>query len=53
MTEEEILKMYDEMLKMFGDKLPDPEHYPIQFAYYVRLYKHFTRTDTPKGTTND
>lgn len=24
----------------FGDKLPDPQHYPHQFAYYVRLWNY-------------
>ena len=40
MTNEEIIKMYEEMVKMWGDKLPNPEHEPIRFAYYVRMYKY-------------
>jgi len=43
MTDEELLKVYEiyeRMKKMFGDNLPDPEHYPKQFSYYVMLYKH-------------
>lgn len=35
MTNEQI----NEMIEMFGDKLPNPIHYPIQFAYYAKLYK--------------
>lgn len=27
-----------ELVEMFGDKLPDPIHEPIRFAYYVKLY---------------
>ena len=40
MTNEEALKIYEEMKEMFGDKLPDPDHYPKMFAYFVKLYKH-------------
>lgn len=29
----------EEFIKMFGDSLPDPDHYPRTFAYFVRLYK--------------
>ena len=39
MTDEEIEKAYNEMVEMWGDKLPNPEHHPIQFNYYVRMYK--------------
>ena len=40
MTDEEIIKMYEEMVNMWGDKLPNPEHEPIRFAYYVKMYKY-------------
>ena len=40
MTEQEALKIYEEMEKLFGDKLPDPEHCPREFAYFVKLYWH-------------
>lgn len=43
MTEQEVLRIYDEMVEMFGDKLPDPEHYPRTFAYFVKLYWHSKR----------
>ncbi len=35
---EAILRIYEDMVKMFGDKLPDPEHSPKEFEYFVRLY---------------
>ena len=41
MTDEEILKAYKEMVTEFGDKLPNPDHYPRIFAYYVKLYKYY------------
>ena len=40
MTDEEVLRKYAEMERIFG-QLPSPIHYPKQFAYYVKLYKHF------------
>lgn len=39
MTDEEVQKIYDEMVEMWGDRLPNPEHEPIRFGYYVRMYK--------------
>ena len=39
MTDEEVQKAYEEMVEMWGDKLPNPEHEPIRFGYYVRMYK--------------
>ena len=41
MTDDEIMKSYEEMADMFGDKLPNPDHYPLTFAYYVKLYKYY------------
>lgn len=43
MTDDELLiiyKIYEEMKEMFGDNLPNPEHHPRTFEYYVKLYKH-------------
>lgn len=39
MTDAQIVARYAEMVKEFGSKLPNFEHHPIQFAYYVKLYK--------------
>jgi hypothetical protein len=39
MTDTEVLEVYSSMVEQFGDKLPDPEHHPIQFKYYYRLFK--------------
>lgn len=41
MTDEDVQKLYAEMHKEYGDKLPDPEHCPKTFAYYVKLFLHF------------
>jgi hypothetical protein len=29
----------NDFLSKFGDRLPDPDHYPRTFAYFVRLYR--------------
>ena len=38
MTKDEIARVVEEMIEMFGDKLPDPEHCPKEFQYYIKLY---------------
>ena len=39
MTTDEEIK---EFLEMFSDyDIPNPEHYPRCFAYYVKLYKFY------------
>ena len=40
MTHEEILNQYKTLKEVFGDKLPNPVHYPNQFVYYWMLYVH-------------
>lgn len=32
---------YSKLKEMFGDQLPDPQHYPVQFEYYVKLYRYY------------
>lgn len=32
--------MVQEFLDMFGDKIPDPDLYPRQFSYYLKLFHH-------------
>ena len=41
MTDSEVLELYEEMKKIYGENLPDPEHEPRQFAYFVKLYKYY------------
>lgn len=43
MTDQELIQLYEEMKQVFGDKLPNPEHHPLVFAYYLRLYL-YTKT---------
>ena len=41
MSDEQALELYEKMKSHFGDKLPDPEHEPMQFSYFVKLYKYY------------
>ena len=41
MTDEEVLAKYKELEDYYGGNLPDPEHEPIRFAYYVKLFKYY------------
>lgn len=40
MTDEEFMFHYENMKKLFKD-VPDPEHFPKTFAYFVKLYKYY------------
>lgn len=41
MSDEEALKIYDLMVEYFGDDLPDPEHEPIRFAHFFKVFKYY------------
>ena len=41
MTDQEAFDKYEEMKKVFGDELRDPESEPKQFAHQVMLFKRF------------
>ncbi len=41
MQNEELERIYNEMVEIFGEKLPNPEQEPVRFAYYVKLYKYY------------
>lgn len=40
-TDEEAIQFYEELVKYYGDKLANYEHYPYQFANQVRLYRYY------------
>ena len=40
MNNEEVLYHYNRMVEIYG-KLPDPDHEPKQFAYFVKIYKKY------------
>jgi hypothetical protein len=40
MTSEEIEIIVNDLIEMYGDNLPDPEHCPTEFSYIVKLYNY-------------
>lgn len=41
MTDEQALSIYEDMKRIYGQNLPDPDHEPIRFKYYYTLYKKY------------
>lgn len=41
MTDQELIKILEEMEQMFSQPLPNPDKEPRRFEYYVRLYKYY------------
>ena len=41
MTNEELIHHYNRMVEIWGDDLPSPEHEPVRFVHYVKLYKYY------------
>lgn len=50
MTDEQLELMGNAMVEQYGDLLPDSEHCPKEFAYYVKLF-HYTSNmkEQPSG----
>lgn len=40
MTDQQILDTYNQMVEQYGDALPNPEHCPKEFQYYVKLFTY-------------
>jgi hypothetical protein len=41
MSDGEALAIYEHMKRIYGQNLPDPDHEPIRFIYYYKLYKQY------------
>jgi hypothetical protein len=41
MTDEEVLKFYNELKEFYGDNLANFEHHPKQFQNQVKLYRYY------------
>jgi hypothetical protein len=41
MSDEEVLKLYEELMEFYKDKLANFEHYPITFAHQLKLYRYY------------
>lgn len=42
MNDTEIECLIEKVIAEFGDKLPNPDHFPQTFMYYVKLYRYQT-----------
>jgi len=40
MTNEELETFTKELIEHYGDNLPNPDHEPLRFAYYIKLFMH-------------
>jgi len=40
MTDEQAQEIVNKLIEKYGDLLPNPEHYPKSFEYFLRLYQH-------------
>lgn len=50
MTDEEVLKFYDELVEHFGESLANFEHEPRRFAYQVKLYRYYKARKDESGS---
>lgn len=41
MTNEQLEKIGNDLVEMYGDELPDPEHCPREFQYILKLYMYY------------
>lgn len=43
MTEQQAELIYNDLVQLFGSRLPNFEREPRRFAYYVKIYKHLIK----------
>lgn len=43
MTEYQAELIYNDLVQLFGNRLPNFEREPRRFAYYVKIYKHLIK----------
>lgn len=41
MSDEEVIKFYEELVEHYGDRLANFEHHPKQFAAQVKIYRYY------------
>lgn len=37
-------ELYNKLLEKYGVKLPNPEHEPTQFEYFLKLYNYYNNS---------
>ena len=43
MTDQDLDNIYKEFIEFYNDNIPDIEHEPIRFQYYVKLFLYCRR----------
>jgi hypothetical protein len=43
MTDQEAEFIWNNLMVMFGDRVPHPEREPRRFRYYINIYKHLVK----------
>jgi hypothetical protein len=43
MTEQQAEQIHEDLIQLFGDRLPNYEREPRRFGYYIQIYKHLLR----------
>ena len=43
MTEQQAEQIHEDLIQLFGDRLPNYEREPRRFAYYIKIYKHLVK----------
>jgi hypothetical protein len=46
MSDEEVIKFYNELEEHYGDRLVNFEHHPRQFAHQVLLYRYYINKES-------
>lgn len=41
MSNEEVLQHYERLVEIHGKDLPNPDHEPMRFQHFVKMYKYY------------
>jgi hypothetical protein len=41
MTDEQLEKIMADLIEIYGDELPNPDHQPMVFSYLLKLYMKY------------
>lgn len=51
-TYEELVEIWNDMVRIHGDRLPDFDHCPKEFAYLLKLYMYDRKMKNEKFNSN-
>jgi hypothetical protein len=41
MTDEQLEKIMNDMIEIYGDELPNPDHCPNEFRHILKMYMYY------------